>query len=382
MTNHLINKSACLLITSLIIVFPVFSQTSKPENIDIKIRKAGNTFPVEIIKRITLLPIEFKPDAMINRIAKVQFDGTRYYLLNEIDGSTQNMIMTSKDGKIDQVLNRKGKGPGEYQLILDFNVDPVKKELWIFDGGKQLYSVYSPDLKFLRSFPTNKEFTPGSFLFTPWDSQSIVINSSEIDRKAGKMFNTLSIVKNETAAKMLLNLGEILSDQGGGLFCLQGLADAIDFWPPFSSDIIRINEAGCHPVYHITFDEPTVKPGTLITSSMHPEVFAQSFYESDSYVLIRFMISNKVYLTFYHKKTHQVTTIQNPWNSKTDEGFLFHLLGFVGNKLVLNAINLDLREVISKLDPAGSKLADKNMLDKIDPASQFSNPILVFVEME
>jgi hypothetical protein len=266
-------------------------------------------------------------------------------------------------------------------MISDFNVDPLKKDLWIYDGGKQLYNIYSPDLKFIKSFPANKEFTPGIFLFTPWDPRSILINSTGIDKMAGKMVNALSVFNGETTAKKVVDLGEIMSSPTGGFFRLQGLSDAIDFLPPFSSDIIRINKSGYHTVYKITFDEPAIKPGTEVTSSMHPEIFNQTFYESDSYVVIECMINNKVYLTFYDKRSQKVTTIQNPWNTKTDDGYLYSLLGMVHNKVVLNAINLDVKEVVSKLNPDGTKLANRNILDKIDVESQLTNPILVFIEL-
>ena len=377
----MMQKVVYLLIINLMIGFSAIAQTGNLENIDIKIRKAGNKIPVELIKGISLLPIEFKPEAMIKRLAKVQFDGSNYYLLNEIDAFTLNLIITSKEGKISRVLNRKGKGPGEYLSINDFNVDPRKKDIWIYDGGNQLFSVYAADLRFIRSFPHNNEYTPGNFLFTPWDPQSIVINSIDIDRKAGKMFNSLSIVKNESEAKVLMNLGEILSSQGGGSFFLQRTTDAIDFWPEYSSDIIRVNEAGCKPVYRISFDEPTVKRGTMIYSSMLPEVFAQCFYESDSYVIIQFMISNKGYDAFYNKRNHLVTTFENPWNTEMNDGPLIRILGFIDNKLVLNASNMDVREVVSQLDPGGNKLVDKMVLEQIDPESQLTNPILIFVEL-
>ncbi len=373
------------ILIQILLVFCFFvakgQETDKPETIDVKTRKAELAFPGDLIKGISILPIEFRLDAMIKEISKVQFDGSKYYLLNSIDGFSQNLVIITREGRIDRVLNRKGKGPGEYQQISDFNVDPVKKDLWISDGGKQIYNIYSRDLTFIKSFPADKEFTLGIFLFTPWNSQSILIKNYAIDKPSGKFHGTLSLVTNERVEKTLMDLGEVISTSGG-YYRLQGLSDAIDFLPPFSSDIIRIKEGSIKPVYRINFDAPTIKPGTRITDSMHPEIFNQTFYESEFYVLIACMLNNNVYLTFYNKKTHQFTTVQNPWNTKTDEGYLYHILGFVENKLVLSAINLDVKEVVNKLNPDGTKLDDKTILDKIDVESQLSNPILVFIELK
>lgn len=229
--------------------------------------------------------------------------------------------------------------------------------------------------------PANKEFTPGIFLFTPWDPHSVLINSWEVDAQKGKILQSLSIVRDGKVVNKFLDLGELMDGVTGGPFRLQSISGAIDFFPPFSSDIYRINQMGCHVAYRIAFDEPTIKPGTPFTSSMHPEIFNQTIFESDTYLLIECMIRNKVYLTFFNKKTHQVTTCQNPWNDKMDAGYLFQIIGMVDNKLVLSATNMDIREVVSKLDPTGTRLIDKTILDKIDPESQLANPILVLVEL-
>jgi hypothetical protein len=53
--------------------------TGKPENIEVKTRKADIAFPRDLIKGISILPIEFRTDAIIKGISKVQSDGSKYY---------------------------------------------------------------------------------------------------------------------------------------------------------------------------------------------------------------------------------------------------------------------------------------------------------------
>ncbi len=59
-------------IACFLLVIPAFCQGEKPENIEIKIRKVNSTSFSELVKRITLLPIEYRPDALIESISKVQ----------------------------------------------------------------------------------------------------------------------------------------------------------------------------------------------------------------------------------------------------------------------------------------------------------------------
>jgi len=86
-------------------------------------------------------------------------------------------------------------------------------------------------------------------------------------------------------------------------------------------------------------------------------------------MLIECMISGEPYLTLYNKTIRQITTIEKPWNTKTGEGYLYGSLGSINNSQIFYGITLDLKELISKLDPAGTKLVNKGVLENIDPES-------------
>jgi len=367
-------------IVSFLLVIQAFCQGEKPENIEIRIRKVNSTSFSELVKRITLLPIEYRPDALIQRIGKIEVAGDKFYILNNLKTFDQNLIIAGPDGSILQVLNQKGKGPGEYQAIHDFSVDPVDQSLWIYDGIRQVFSIYSPELKFLRNYKGGKDLSSGCFCFAPWNIQKILVNNSAPEKSTGKLFQLILADREGNKIEQFLE-SDNYQFTTGGYYRLQRLREAVDYWPPYSGEILRFKDDRCYPVYQVSFDEPVIKPETMITSSMHPEIFNQTFYESDSYLLIECMISNKPYLTFYNKDTRQITTIQNPWNTQTDEGFLYSTPGFINNNLVFDAIALDLKELVAKLDPNGTKIVNKEVLNKIDPESPTTNPILVFVEL-
>jgi hypothetical protein len=70
---------ACFLMAN-----PGFCQSGAPDKVEIKIRKVTSTSFSELVKRITLLPIGYRSDAIIQKIDKIQIAGDKFYLLNKL----------------------------------------------------------------------------------------------------------------------------------------------------------------------------------------------------------------------------------------------------------------------------------------------------------
>jgi len=378
MTIPTLKQSLRLVTLCLAIVCPAVSHAQRPEKIEIKLRKVNSNSLADKVKQIRLLPIEYRTDAQTTLIDQIKCFDNQYYIQNYFDAFTHSIIITGPDGKIRSVLNRKGKGPGEYVSITDFDVEPGTGKIWINDGAGAKILVYTPDLRHQYS----QEIQVTNLVFAPWDERKMVLWKPAPDPATGKVDQICISDLDGHIVSRYLESDPVKGVITGGHLRLQHVAGNIDFWPPFSPDIFRISDNSCSPVFQITFDEPSIQPGTQITSSDHPEVMDQTFFESETHLLIQCMISGKAYLTFYNKTTRSITTIQNPWNSIADDGYLYRILGFIDNRLVLWAINLDIKELVTKLDPTGVKLADKKVLDQIDPESQNSNPILVFVDLK
>lgn len=361
-----------------------FSQSSgstESETISISIADAISLESSDIFNSIEILPLEFNTSAIIQNIEKVNKCNDRLYVLNRMN-STANIVVFNLDGTFSNVLDRRGKGPGEFVQIFDFDVDPISNNIWISDGLQSRMNIYDEKLHFIREhrFEKGKQanllcfqksdpkwivFTKGFNRDDPNDKNQIMVGNND-----GNIYNEYLPVKKRPGSSY------------GRRFRLQPTSNSVAYFPAFSDYIYYINQDTCFIAYNIDFDRDCIKQGTRITSSAHSgEVFSQSIVDSDVLLLVFYMYNSKVYFSFYNKLTKQITTVTNPWNSITNSGYLLDPIGSIDNKLVFVASNMDIHEILSKIDKGGSKLSNSEALKKIDPASELSNPILIFAEL-
>lgn len=83
-------------------------------------------------------------------ISKLVFKKDKFYIS---DWLTRRIIVFDLNGNPEFVLNRRGRGPGEYLQVTDFDVDN-DGDLWILDGQKNAVTHYSSEGKSLSQRST------------------------------------------------------------------------------------------------------------------------------------------------------------------------------------------------------------------------------------
>ena len=79
---------------------------------------------------IELIPLETSSDVLIAGIGKLVVHGGRYYALDP----TQSVIFVfAQTGDFIFKLDKKGRGPGEYQFISDFDINPFTNNLELLE---------------------------------------------------------------------------------------------------------------------------------------------------------------------------------------------------------------------------------------------------------
>ena len=125
------------------------------------------------IKRVVLDSGGSK-DYIFSEIDKIVCHQDRFYILDWIH---RKIVIYDSDGGPVGCLSRRGRGPGEYLQITDFDVD-ADGSVWVVDGQQDMLLHYSPEGECVesRDFPFEVEFIKvlkdGRFLFSlaPWDS--------------------------------------------------------------------------------------------------------------------------------------------------------------------------------------------------------------------
>lgn len=351
------------------------------ETIPITIADAASLESADLFKSIEILPLEFTNAGMIQKIEKIIKCNDKLYVLNRMQ-SRSNIVIFNLDGTLAGVLDRKGKGPGEYVQIFDFDVDPISNNIWLYDGYQSKTNIYNNKLDFVREFKMDDGRKSDLICFQKWNPSRIIFTQGFNRDNPNDNSQILVSDRDGLIIEEYLKIKEQPDFSIGSRFRLQSTNSAVAFFPAFSDNVYYINHDSCFVAYELAFDQDCIKPGTRITSSAHSgEVFNQSIIDSDLFLHINYMFNGKVYLSFYNKKTKQITTVINPWNDISNQGYLLRDLGAVDNKMVFEALNMDIHEILSKIDKDGSKLVNPEILKKIDPEAELSNPILVFAEL-
>ena len=77
----------------------------------------------EIIKSVKFIPLEFKEECPISSISKLDFYNDTIFVL-----SRDGLYLFTTEGKFICQFARKGQGPGEYILPIDFSIDKQNKQ--------------------------------------------------------------------------------------------------------------------------------------------------------------------------------------------------------------------------------------------------------------
>lgn len=139
------------------------STISNSETIDIEnsIGKAEVVKLSEVAKSIEYIPLETNDSVLLSEISSVVYSSDRIYISSD---NNKIFVFDSKGNHI-RTLNRKGRGPGEYMMILSFKVDESSGSIFITDQlGK--VSIYDS----LHNYVSSVEPKVGSIFFTSFEN--------------------------------------------------------------------------------------------------------------------------------------------------------------------------------------------------------------------
>jgi len=89
-------------------------------------------------------------DYMFASPQKIVYKDNTYYIHDWMNRMNSKLVAFDKKGNPVLSLNKRGKGPGEYLQISDFDIDD-NKDLWIVDGQNDVLLHYSDECRFIDS---------------------------------------------------------------------------------------------------------------------------------------------------------------------------------------------------------------------------------------
>ena len=201
----------------------------------------------EYIDDIQIIPLETSRSSVINRPDKGMLYKDQFILLDRRFNLIKNFY---KDGSFVSTIGQKGKGPGEYIEVRDFNI--IGTEIIILDYGKILvYNIESGS--FLRSFNyDNTIFNPSRLAyfdednFYAWDSGPAYTSGNQ-DHKLYQLYKYID--KKPTIGYFEKRLTSSNTER----FCYQQNGKFL-MAPNESENIIyEISKYSVNPIYKMNF---------------------------------------------------------------------------------------------------------------------------------
>ena len=130
------------------------------------------SFLGDIAENVEYIPLQTSKESLISYIYDIKTTNNKVYIksLNEI-------ICFYETGEFFSRLSSKGRGPGEYQSIYDFDINSDNDQIAILSSRKiHLYIVRGE--KYLYSKSLNCIFQPGNIDFTPGRNNIFLTYSS------------------------------------------------------------------------------------------------------------------------------------------------------------------------------------------------------------
>lgn len=110
---------------------------------------------IDFFSDINLVQLESKEDNLLGVISKVVYFKDRFFIL---DGLTQQFFCFDDQGNFIYKISARGRGPGEYNYITDFAIDPEGERILILDPVVQRVLLFCLEGNHLETFsiPTEK----------------------------------------------------------------------------------------------------------------------------------------------------------------------------------------------------------------------------------
>ena len=87
-------------------------------------------------------------ETLLSQVSDIKFSSDRIFVL-----SADVLCIFDLDGRYISTIQRKGRGPGEYQHLSDFDIVEDQSLIYALDNQAQQVIIYDFDGKYKRHFP-------------------------------------------------------------------------------------------------------------------------------------------------------------------------------------------------------------------------------------
>lgn len=339
-----------------------------------------------IFSDIRTIPLETNEECLITSIVKVRFHADKMFLQDH----AEKLFVFNTNGKFLYKIGKKGRGPGEFLELRDFDIDK-DGNIYILEFQKIL--KYSNDGTFLTRFPfhftKNNKIHCNPIQFALKSDGNFLIWGGSLgvkDNSDGKLFAMYEMTKEGEIINNFFPLKYKIDDNFNRL---KQYKDIILIDPIFGSNVIySISRGGIEERYYIDFLDKTLKiPVPESFSSLRDFKIRidknyfhtiMGFTETDDWIYFQFVFERHVYNVYFSKKLNK-SFLSKGWPSVSHRIAPSRILGNYSDTLIVfidpNIIIEDINNC-KKADFNSLPMSEKKNIKKLEQIKVTDNPIL------
>lgn len=350
-----------------------------------------------VIKNRKFIPLEFHEDVIIGKIRKVLIQDQRIYVFDQL--ISKALFVFDIEGKFLFRVSKRGKGPGEYLFLSDFDLDE-QGNIYLMNGGGLGFEIMKFDHsgKFISKRQNNLFFATA---FAHPDKENLAaftrysknreLRSAELEYQVlytdteditGQYIPDLKFVDSELAIELPLHFYK--SSPGNYLY-----ASIFDY------DIYQVGTEGLLKKYAFDFGRRELPENVdakreIVKSIKGSDKYVWHFkdiYEDDDFLTFELKIDGSR-VKFYYSKKHDDFFIKDWEAMYFEEAYSFiNTLGVYQGQIAGALQAKDLIKIKERLADPDSyrhedlKKQDTSFLDGVGNLKQ-TNPIIVLHQID
>lgn len=167
---HRIFFSACYFFSLFLMLCGCKNDIAYSDNIErIDLQNIGANIEKADLEIFKTIPLEYNDVSIIGAVRKLDFYNDKLIIQNQRSGG--QLVFFDLDGSFLGLIDKLGKGPGEYLELRDFAINREKEEILILDKNDRVH-FYDFDYDFIRTIRIPKEFdhrrisSRGEYIYT------------------------------------------------------------------------------------------------------------------------------------------------------------------------------------------------------------------------
>ena len=134
--------------------------------------KEATLYLSDFADEVRYIKLQTNDACMLEKIQKVLIDGDNVFI-SSLHSNSSRLLLFNSNGLFIKEIGLQGRGPGEFNTVLDFDLDRSNKIVYILDTPGNIY-VYDYSGKYLKTIKSGSKPSKllvsnnALYLFTAW----------------------------------------------------------------------------------------------------------------------------------------------------------------------------------------------------------------------